>query len=278
MNQDYKNWELIISDDSSQDNTSNISEKFALRDKRITLISQKNNHGALENFKYLLLEAKKRSDCSFFMLSDQDDVWLPHKISVSVNRIKMENQSLPVLVYTNKQYVDEQLQYINYNIKNQDKICMQLILHQNPVFGCTVIFNSELLNKITTIPIAFINHDHYLAVLAYIYGKVIYLDDKTILYRQHRNNTSGDIRKGLIEKVFNRKLINNNIVLFEYITKYVNSQKIHLKKADEKIITLLLKGFNGSNILLIIMCVIVRIRKNTRLGTLNFYFSLLFRK
>ncbi|MEI8134995.1 MAG: glycosyltransferase family A protein [bacterium] len=76
-NQEYENWELLVSDDGSSDNTKKIVDSFTERDERITYINQSNqgpavarNHGA---------EFAKGSFLSFL---DSDDEYLPDHLSV----------------------------------------------------------------------------------------------------------------------------------------------------------------------------------------------------
>ena len=58
LNQTYKNFELIISDNASTDETKKICEEYAKREKKIKYIRQKENMGATYNFKFVLEQAK----------------------------------------------------------------------------------------------------------------------------------------------------------------------------------------------------------------------------
>ena len=55
LNQTYENFELIISDNASTDNTRKICESYTKQDSRIRYVCQQKNIGAIENFKFLLL-------------------------------------------------------------------------------------------------------------------------------------------------------------------------------------------------------------------------------
>lgn len=71
LHQTYKNFELIISDDASTDNTQKICKAYAQKDIRIRYIRQKKNLGFVYNFNYVLKQAKGE----FFMWAGQDDFW-----------------------------------------------------------------------------------------------------------------------------------------------------------------------------------------------------------
>lgn len=71
LSQAYKNFELIISDDASDDATADICESYLGRDKRIKLVRQKKRLGLVENFAFVLKEAKGE----YFMWAAHDDWW-----------------------------------------------------------------------------------------------------------------------------------------------------------------------------------------------------------
>ena len=73
LNQDYKNFELIISDKGSTDNSREICEKFAENDNRIRFFSHKKNLGPNWNFNFILEKAKGE----YFMWTSVDDKILP---------------------------------------------------------------------------------------------------------------------------------------------------------------------------------------------------------
>lgn len=71
LGQSYKNFELIISDNASTDNTEKICRSYAKKDKRIRYIRQKENIGAVNNFNFVLKEAQGK----YFMWAADDDLW-----------------------------------------------------------------------------------------------------------------------------------------------------------------------------------------------------------
>ena len=80
LNQTYKNIRLIISDDCSKDSTPKILEEYREKDERIELYLQKENIGVVKGIEFLLKKVKS----NYYMLADQDDVWLPMKVEKSI--------------------------------------------------------------------------------------------------------------------------------------------------------------------------------------------------
>ena len=87
LSQTYKNIRLIISDDCSKDNTREILDKYKKEDSRVIVYKQEQNQGYVKNFEFLL----KKVESNYYMLADQDDVWLPEKVEKSLQKLKAEN-------------------------------------------------------------------------------------------------------------------------------------------------------------------------------------------
>ena len=76
LNQTYKNFNLIISDDGSEDKTLQILKEYQEKDNRVIVYNHKKNLGVISNFEFLL----EKVNSKYFMFSDQDDVWNNTKI------------------------------------------------------------------------------------------------------------------------------------------------------------------------------------------------------
>ena len=75
INQTYKNWELIVIDDGSTDNTEEIIQKFIKKEKRITYYYQKNQErSAARN------NGIKRAKGDYICFLDSDDLYYPTHI------------------------------------------------------------------------------------------------------------------------------------------------------------------------------------------------------
>ena len=94
ISQTYKNWELIIVDDCSIDNTDEIVKKF-LNDKRIKYLKNNQNSGAAISRNKALREAKGR----WIAFLDSDDLWVPEKLEKQINFMEKNNHSFSYTFY-----------------------------------------------------------------------------------------------------------------------------------------------------------------------------------
>ena len=80
LKQTYKNIKIYISDDNSPNTkVAEILKQYKELDDRIELYIQPKNLGYNKNFEFLLTKVES----NYYMLSDQDDVWLPEKVEKS---------------------------------------------------------------------------------------------------------------------------------------------------------------------------------------------------
>ncbi len=253
LKQSYKNWNLIISDDESKDETYRIIMEYSNMYKNIDCIKHTPKDGALGNFNFLIKIAKgKINEYDYFMFCDQDDVWLENKVEETLKFMESKEKNEGILIYTDKQYVDEKLNYLNANSKKLSQIEFKNIIHQTPAYGCTMMFNKKILENLEDIPKEFINHDHYVLIVAFLIGKIYYLNQKLILYRQHGNNVSGSLKKTLIQKILDSNVYKKNLELMFFISKYLKQNYFEvLTKKQLEILDIILNkikkgGMKGS--------------------------------
>lgn len=195
LNQTYENIRLIISDDCSKDKTQEILKEYEKKDNRIELYIQEKNLGVVKNIEFLLKQVKNK----YYMLSDQDDIWLPEKIE----------KSLETLLENNADLVFGDLEVVNQDLKTMypsfgDFMLLNKKIHKyinsnmlnyiyNCVTGCTILAKKETIQKILPLPkkSKYLIHDHWIGLMTSIYGKVVYMPEKYIKYRQHGNNQVG---------------------------------------------------------------------------------------
>lgn len=239
INQTYKNWKLIISDDNSTDGTKEIINKYiSLYPQKIKNITNFKEHSAKGNF-INLFENVEKSD--YYMFCDQDDIWIENKVEKFITRIKQEKDSGPILMYCDLKVVDENLSVLNesflqYTNNYPPKENFEKFIFENHIPGCTMFYNNALKEKIGNISEGCRMHDWWIALNASAYGKIIFLDETLNLYRQHGNNTIGAKSKigkkripSIIRKIKHIKMFNTSILrqLIEFKEKYeANGEKI----------------------------------------------------
>ncbi len=197
--QTYASWRLIIRDDGSNDTTRAIIRRFReAYPEKITIIEDNiTNLGACRNFGRLL----EHSTADFAMFCDQDDVWLPTKIAVTLEKMKELSvrcgDDKPLLVYTDMHVVDESLSVISESFwKNQafnPEIGKSLgrFLVSNVATGCTVMMNRKLRDLAVPVPNEAMMHDWWVGLLSVALGANDYVREPTMLYRQHAGNAVG---------------------------------------------------------------------------------------
>ncbi|UUM58506.1 glycosyltransferase family 2 protein [Streptococcus suis] len=220
--QTFTDWVLLIRDDGSRDRTREIIADFAQQDSRIHLINPDSteNLGVIKSFHALV--QYQRADVYFF--SDQDDVWLPDKLQVTLETAQAYPADQPLMVYTDLKVVNQDLQVMNESmIRSQSHHAnTELVqeLTENTVTGGTSMINHALA-ELWTVTDDILMHDWYLALLATAFGKLVYIDQPTELYRQHAENVLG---ARTLSKRF-KKWIRPHVLFSVYWDLIRNSQK-----------------------------------------------------
>ncbi|WP_324672906.1 glycosyltransferase family 2 protein [Hymenobacter sp. GOD-10R] len=216
LQQTHTNWELIIRDDKSSDITPRIVASYQARypGKILIVNDDLGNLGSTLNFNALLQIASK-GNAKYVMLCDQDDFWLPDKVAYTLASMRtLEDcygENFPLLIHTNFHYASTDLKIIkatkNFQASKITDLNLCHLLAQNPVYGCTTVLNRKLVEVIGDIPSVAENHDYWIAMVASAFGKIHYLDKKTILYRQHGKNISGNYNDNSLINRFKRIII-----------------------------------------------------------------------
>lgn len=215
--QDYTDWQLILSDDGSKDETPEILEGYAKKyPDRISHYRSGMRFGnAQDHFMHLL---KVFGDAPYIMFCDQDDVWHPNKISKTMDKMEqIEVPGKPAMVHTDLRVVDGQLNvmdpsFMHFSKLQGDRLELNHLLVQNVVTGCTMMINRALAElAVSRIPEeGILMHDWWLALLAAAVGTTGYVQEATIDYRQHGNNVVGAKNSRSLSYIFG-KLKNNGI-------------------------------------------------------------------
>lgn len=202
LDQSYKDFELIICDDQSSDNSFNIINDFAKKDARIKAYSNSNNLGYVKNFEKGISFAKG----DYIALSDQDDVWALDKIEKLLENIKNH-----VLIYCNSSFVNSDLKPTGKAMSSKK----EMITTDNPlnlcllncVSGHALLFKKELTPHLFPFP-KLVPHDWWIAFIATIHGGIVYLDEPLIKYRIHQDNALAlnKNRKSVENKITKRQV------------------------------------------------------------------------
>ena len=241
VKQTYREFELIVQDDNSTDNTLEIIksyEKFI----KIKIEKNKTNIGYAKNFEKVL----KRASAEYIAICDQDDIWDENKLEILINSIGTNT-----LVYSNSLLMNENGESLNKSLS--DKLKNNFIssnqplnfLYDNSVSAHAVLFKKELLNHLFPFP-QHIYFDQYIAMVAASLQGVQFIDKNLVNYRQHAKNTLGNRQKSkdsLTSKIKNKlqkKLDNNN----DFLNKIKDVKNIKTLSLNDKNILLNLKNIH----------------------------------
>jgi teichuronic acid biosynthesis glycosyltransferase TuaG len=180
INQTYTNWELLITDDNSSDNTINIINEYMSFDKRIKLFKLKINSGAA----IARNNSIKNSNGRFIAFCDSDDIWIPNKLDRQLTFLIQNNFSL---IYSAYQKIDN-ANNLGAIIKVPHIISYNDLLKTCSMGCLTVMYDSKKIG-LNYFPIIRIRQDYalWLTILKKI--KVAYGLNEVLAYYRTRNNS-----------------------------------------------------------------------------------------
>lgn len=191
-NQTYANWELVVSDDGSTDDTIKILHEFAKRVPQRVVVQQGPQIGFWQNFASLV--RSDDIDGDMFAFSDQDDVWFPEKLANAVSWFESRPSDQPALYFTRTELMEEGGAPIGFSPLYTRAPSFQNALVQNIGGGNTMVFNrAARLALLSTPPeVTLVSHDWWTYQIVTGVGGLAYYDPRPSLkYRQHGNNLVG---------------------------------------------------------------------------------------
>lgn len=184
--QTHHHLEVIAADDASSDDTVAILRRYALDDPRIRIIANATNLGFDRNFEHAL----RHSRGEFIAPCDQDDLWLPDKLTSLVAAI--DDRSM---AYCDSTLIDEYGYELGYSMSQV--VSMRSIEDPAPlafgncVSGHAMLFRRQLLDRALPIAPSFF-YDWWLAAVAASIDGIEFCNRKLVLYRQHGTNVTSE--------------------------------------------------------------------------------------
>lgn len=181
LNQTYTNWELIIVDDCSTDDTDKIVNNF--KDSRIKYLKNKKNLGAALTRNKALREAGG----IWIAFLDSDDIWLPKKLEHQINFMKRNGYNLS---FTDYEKIDEKSKPMNIYVSGPHKVNRSKIYKYDYIGQLTVMYNAKVFG---TIQIKDIRKNNDYAILLKLFRR-----PNTYAYRLKENLARYRIRRASI--------------------------------------------------------------------------------
>jgi teichuronic acid biosynthesis glycosyltransferase TuaG len=183
--QTYKNWELLVLDDGSKDNTLQIIEEFSQKDSRIKALPNGKNMGvsATRN------RGIELASCDWIAFLDSDDMWEPLKLEKQFEVV--ENKSAEFL-FTGSSYINEVGEPFKGIFEVPEKITYRRLRNQNVISCSSVLVKKKYFENIKMEKDEM--HEDYAVWLRILkLGVTAYgVNEPLLIYRISRNSKSGN--------------------------------------------------------------------------------------
>lgn len=235
----YDEVKVLVRDDGSLDSTVKILEEY--RDKHGFDVIFGENIGLNASLHELLLSADR--ECEYFAFSDQDDVWLPDKLSRAIATLRGDDGEY-TLYCACSSLVDDKLQVIGHTLIPKKQPSFYNAMVQNVAIGHTQVFGRGILELLCReFSPDMVITDHWSYLLSSGVGRVIYDECETTLYRQHEGNVIGyghsflSTLKGRIRRVFSGKPQENTRQLSAFLACYSDVLREEYRTELEKFLS-----------------------------------------
>jgi hypothetical protein len=185
--QDLGGVELVACDDASTDGTWDLLQAYAPRFASARLIRNPANLGLQANFQ----QALQACSGDWIAPCDQDDLWSPRKLS---RLLAAAQQAGATLGYCDSDLVDSSGQPLGRRVS--DRYCMvsgsdpRMFTLSNCISGHAMLLHRSLLAQALPLPPG-VYYDWWLACVAAATGRIVYVDEPLVKFRQHAGNASG---------------------------------------------------------------------------------------
>lgn len=223
LNQAFSNFELIIIDDCSTDNTTDIIKKFS--DSRIRLYEKGNNSGLIDSLNFGISIAKGE----FIARMDGDDICLPERFSKQVNFL-IENPDILMVGTALKRFgvIEDEVIYPENHKDIAVRLCFNSPFGHPTIMGRKWIFEKYKYNK------DFEDAEDYELWTHLVFeGKLANIGEVLLLYRTHKNQVS------------NKKSANQKANAIKCRLRMLDALQIGVKYSNEEIINYLLPNSNS---------------------------------
>jgi glycosyltransferase involved in cell wall biosynthesis len=213
--QTHENWILIVSDDSSQDETITKLEKFAAAYPEKVIIRSGPGNGVCANF--LSLANDSTIDADYFAFSDQDDIWHRDKLQRALAWLASVPAEIPGMYCGRTELMTIDGKSCGFSPLFTGPPAFQNALVQSLAGGNTMVFNraaKKIIEEAATTSVVL--HDWWVYQLVSAAGGTVHYDPQpTLKYRQHPNSLIGSslgwrARLSRIRMMFQRRFQNWN--------------------------------------------------------------------
>ena len=199
--------EVIVSDDGSSDDTLNIIN--GIRDPRIKIFEGPKKGSPISNFE----NAIKHSHGEYIFLSDQDDIWVKNKITISLKYLKQYDCIVSDCIVMDKDSRCISNSFYSLNKTHYGKLYNLVI--KNGYLGCCMAFKRNIIETVLPFPSDIPMHDIWIGCIAAFRYKLKFIPDKLIYFYRHNSNISTTASKSkstVFQKLVYRYAIIKNLI------------------------------------------------------------------
>lgn len=191
LSQTIQDFELIVCDDCSSDDTWSILEEYAKKDLRIRIYRNENNIGFIKNFEKGIYLSKGE----YVALCDQDDIWTEDHLEVLLDNIgdkMLSGGDADIMDYEGRPIglLLSETTGITSFPSNDVERALSFIFNQNLIQGASMLVRRDFLSVALPIPKNVKYHDEWFSLLACFYGGICYTPRVINHYRKHGKNVS----------------------------------------------------------------------------------------
>ena len=189
--QTVSDFELVICDDCSTDETWEIIQQYADKDSRFSIYRNEYNLGFYKNFEKAI--SLCRGD--YIALSDQDDIWVEYHLELLLNGLGNK-----IMSCGNALLVDADGHSMNLTYKKMELFdsvpeddfqkLKSMFFFRSPYQGASMLFKKELVKHALPFPTKIRFHDRWLAMVACVSGGIHYIDNVVLHYRRTHENVT----------------------------------------------------------------------------------------
>jgi teichuronic acid biosynthesis glycosyltransferase TuaG len=204
LQQTYQNWELLVVNDGSVDDTEKVVKFYAEKDVRIKYYYQQNSgQGAARNLALSIAQG------NFIAFLDSDDLWLPTKLSLQINVIKSNKVDLVFCagyIITNEELYPIEIASFSQN----DSLLIPNQSIKRLINGNYIMILSVLVTKASLLEVSGFNSDrliqnaedyHLWLKLLCANKKFFYLSDRLFYYRKHPDQSTKNLYQSRLREI-----------------------------------------------------------------------------
>ena len=215
INQKFRNFEVIIIDDNSSDNSVEIINSYK-KIKKIRVFLRRKNYGLIGNLNYAIKKAKGQ----FILRLDSDDVL--HKYALKKLYAKIKEDKRVALVFPDYFLINKDSKIIKkYTYKHKFKYTIK----DPPAHGACSLINKNILKNIGGYNKKFDRQDGHYIWLSILYNNfsIKHLRLSLFYYRKHQTNMTRD----------RLKILNARLKILNFFLNKMNDKQVLLSKKKQ---------------------------------------------